>query len=159
MKNRLKHLLEKHHILITYALFGLLTVAVNYGVFWGMNAPLSRVSNRFIAEHVYLLAHVLSWIISVLFSYYVTKHFVFRIRCDGIHLARFFSFILIRAVTELGALLAMYLLVTVLSLNTYVMKFITDVIQVLVNYFFTKGVSFNGIDEKLKGKRNKAEGN
>ena len=53
----------------------------------------------------------------------------------------------------------MYLLVTVLSLNTYVMKFITDVIQVLVNYFFTKGVSFNGIDEKLKGKRNKAEGN
>ena len=39
------------------------------------------------------------------------------------------------------------------------MKFITDVIQVLVNYFFTKGVSFNVIDEKLKEKRNKAEGN
>lgn len=87
---------------------------------------------------------------SALFSASAATVFIWR---------AFSLYILIRAVTELGTLLAMYLLVTVLSLNTYVMKFITDVIQVLVNYFFTKGVSFNGIDEKLKGKRNKAEGN
>ena len=146
----LKKIYHKHLILICYAFFGCLTVAVNYGVFWVINAPLSTISNRFIAEHIYLFAHVLAWIISVLFSYFVTKWFVFRIRHDGIHPVRFLSFIFIRAFTELGALLAMYLLVTVLSFHTYAMKLITDVLLVIINYVFTKQVSFRKMDERLK---------
>ena len=146
MKERLMKIYQKHRILILYNLFGCLTVVVNYSVYCLLNIILN-VSGG------YLIAHIGAWVISVLFSYWGNKRFVFKPSTDRLRVAQFLSFVLIRVVTEVLTLAAMFLLVSVADFNSYWMKLLTDIVLVIINYVFTRYVSFSGLDEKIDDKR------
>ena len=150
MKEKLLGFYQKHRILVLYNAFGCLTVIVNYGVFCFLNLFLTPDFNG-----GYLIAHVVSWAASVLFSYWGNKKFVFKPSTDRIRVAQFVSFVMIRVFTEVMTLVLMFVLVSMAEFNSYLMKLLTDILLVIINYFFTRYISFSGIDDKIDDTRHK----
>ena len=120
---------------VSYVVFGVLTTLVNMAVY-GLCYNVLRIHN--------LISNALAWVAAVLFAYVVNKLFVFHshtrtaralVREFGLFIAaRLFSF----GVDELG----MGLLVNLLHVNGGVSKVLTNIVVMVMNYFFSKWIIF-----------------
>lgn len=147
----MKSFINKYRELLSYLFFGVLTTAVNFVVFYAMEALLPSW------KHSYLVSNAVAWIASVIFAYVTNKIFVFRsenkrlvtiVREFSEFLgARVFSF----AVEEAG----LVLFVDALGFRAFsakllgfsitgelISKVILAVIVVIMNYFFSKFIIF-----------------
>ena len=136
---------------LSYLLFGVLTTAVNYGVFWLLEL---LWNGRYV-----LTANLIAFAAATLFAYLTNKVFVFQARYwkPGVMLrevsvfvsARLFSF----ALEEFGLYLAAY----TLRLGRFrigpvdgvmAAKILLSVVAVILNYIFSKLLVFRSAKEK-----------
>lgn len=121
--------------LVTYLFAGVATTLVNYVAY-------------FVATRVFGLGVMpgtwTAWVLAVAFGYAVNKVFVFHTHCASLSaLAREAASFFAMRLVSLGAETAiMYVAVELLHFNDLVMKLLTNLIVILLNYVFSKLVIF-----------------
>ena len=135
MSNNIGSIIKKHKQIVLYAVFGVLTTAVDFAV----SFILYNVTN----VHV---ANVIAWIAAVIFAYAVNKVWVFESKSTGIlfMLSEFVAFCSGRVLSLLLQEGIVVVFVDLLSLNKMAVKITAAVIVVVVNYILTKLVFKNG---------------
>lgn len=135
MKNlftKLSELYRKYKEIFWYLVVGGLTTLVSYGTYalffslCGLNATWSES---------------LSWACAVLFAYPTNKLLVFENHSKNI-LKEFCSFVLSRVATGVFGVAFMWLFVDILALNGYLMKAISSIVILVLNYVFSKLITF-----------------
>jgi putative flippase GtrA len=114
-----------------YLLFGGLTTLVNIGVYYVCDSLLHWGT---------VWSTIIAWVLSVLFAFFTNKQFVFESRehtaaaflIEGL---RFFGCRLFSGVLDL---FIMWLTVDLFHWNSLLMKIISNVIVVILNYIFSK---------------------
>lgn len=130
--NKLMELYRKYKEIFWYLVVGGLTTLVSYGTYalffslCGLNATWSET---------------LSWACAVLFAYPTNKFLVFENHSKNI-LKEFSSFVLSRVATGVFGVAFMWLFVDVLVFNGYLMKAISSVVILVLNYVFSKLITF-----------------
>ena len=131
---KIKAFVLRHKEVILYLFFGGCTTLVNIISFYacdklGMSTSLSTLT---------------SWIISVIFAFVTNKIFVFESRKSGFKdlLRETLQFIFFRALT--GAFDLVFMVVTVDFLNArgLLMKLLSNILVIILNYIFSKALIF-----------------
>ena len=132
---KIRSLIEKYFDILSYLFFGVLTTAVNYLVYlpcynlWGLSGTASNV---------------IAWVFAVAFAYVTNKPFVFRSHDWSARtvIPELTKFVGCRLGS--GGLETLIILVTVdlLGWNGNVMKLLTSVIVIVVNYVASKLLVF-----------------
>ncbi len=128
---------------VGYVAFGALTTAVNIVSY----LPLYKLLllTGFGATAANVVSNTTAWILSVLFAYVTNKLFVFRSKTESVGAAarEFALFVGARVASYVVDMGGMLLLVNLLSVHNAVAKILTNVLVVVINYFFSKWVIFN----------------
>ena len=127
----MKKLIIKYRHFILYAVFGVLTTVVNIASYW--------VCTRLFHMPT-VPATVAAWIIAVLFAYLTNRRLVFESGAEGgkeilIECAKFFA---MRAATGVLDIVFMYVTVDMLHWNDVLMKVISNVIVIVLNYLASR---------------------
>ena len=127
--------LKKYKEGILYLFFGILSTIVNLGTY--------LISTR-VFEINYLLSNIIAWIFAVLFAYITNKFFVFEVKNMEINflMKEFFSFVNCRIVSGITEIVLIYLMVEILFINDFIVKIITNIIVVVLNFIFSKLIIF-----------------
>ena len=133
-------LIEKYWDILSYLFFGVLTTAVNYVVYLpcynllGMSAAVSNV---------------IAWAVAVAFAYLTNKPFVFKshdwsVKTVVPELSKFVGSRIASGALETGII---FLTVDCLLWNGNVMKLVTSVLVVILNYIASKLLVFRKKEE------------
>ena len=127
----MKTLFQKYKELILYIFFGGLTTLVNWGMYWLLND---------VVQIHYLWATAIAYLSSVLFAYVTNRIWVFESKVRGVKgiLTEMGKFFLSRGATFLLDLLCMYVGVDLLRVNDKLMKLLSNVIVIAVNFILSK---------------------
>ncbi len=132
----LKKLLAKYSEQVSYVFFGGLTTLVNIVAYYVCDSliALGTVPSTAIAQ-----------VLSVLFAYFTNKRYVFRSKTHGVAelLREMGSFFACRAGSFFLDIGIMWLTVDVLGWPSMVMKLISNLIIIVVNYIASKLLIFN----------------
>lgn len=135
MIQKIRNLIEKHYDILVYLVFGVLTTVVNYVVY----LPCYNLLHLSAAG-----SNVLAWAVAVAFAYLTNKPFVFHSHDWSAktvipELAKFVG-------SRIGSggleTLIIFLTVDCLSWNGNVMKLMTSVLVVIINYVASKLLVF-----------------
>ena len=131
----MKKLLEKYKSIIRYAFFGVMTTIVNVAVY-SLFYEVLYIGN--------ILSTVVSWGLAVAFAFVTNKLFVFESRSwkAKTALKEVTNFILCRVGTGLVEVIMMYVFVDILSYNGTIMKLLTNIIVIILNYVASKLIIF-----------------
>ena len=132
---KIRTLLARHHDIISYLVFGVLTTAVNYIVY----LPCYNLLHLSAA-----VSNVIAWVFAVAFAYLTNKPFVFKSRDWSAktvipELSKFVGCRIGSGVLETAV---MFFAVDLCGLDGNVMKFITSVLVVILNYIGSKLLVF-----------------
>ena len=132
--NMIKKLYIKYKEIINYLIAGFLTLIVSISSY----ALLTKIL------HIhYIISNIVSWIIAVLFAYYVNRKFVFGSTSTkkekNKEIINFFKYRILSLIIET---ILMYLLVDIISINDLVSKVIVQIIVIILNYIFSKFLIF-----------------
>lgn len=138
---KIKTLYLKYKELILYVFFGGLTTLVNWGGYWIL-ADVFGVP--------YLWATAIAQILSILFAYVTNRIWVFESKAKGFsaifwEMVRFFG---CRGASFVLDLVCMRVGVGGLHINDKVMKLLSNVIVIVVNYVFSKVFVFSKTGQK-----------
>lgn len=122
---------KKHEEGINYLIFGFLAFVLNYILYF--------IFADTIAMH-YMVATVLSWVLTVVFAYWTNRTFVFKSKNKEAAsvVKEFISFIGARVATEVLEIVLMYVLVDICSINDKISKLVCQTIVILANYVLSK---------------------
>ena len=134
-------LYKKHQELILYLIVGFLTTVVN----WGAYAILVQIGIEI------NLSNIISWIVGVLFAFVMNKWFVFQSKnLTPIVVSRELgSFFTARIITGLIAIVLFPIVYdlgmnqTILGTDGFVAKIFTTVLEIFMNWAFSKYLIFN----------------
>ena len=131
----LKILLQKYRDILVYLVFGVLTTAVNYLVY----LPCYNWLHLSAA-----MSNVIAWVFAVAFAYLTNKPFVFNSHdwSAGTVLPELTKFIMTRVGSGALETAIIFLTVDVLHWNGNVMKLVTSVLVVILNYVGSKLLVF-----------------
>lgn len=118
--------------IINYLIFGVLTTLINIVVFYVLN-------NLFSIN--YQIANVISWFVSVLFAYITNKKYVFE-HTELNEFKLITKFYGSRVSTLVLDMILMWLLVSILGLNSMISKLFVQFIVVISNYILSKFLIF-----------------
>lgn len=126
-------LLQRHHDFFSYTFFGFLASVVNIASFFLFRNLLSVP---------YFYANIIAFFIANLFSFFMNKHIVFTTNADDnsgflIQLGLFFAYRLISLIPDN---LTMFIGLSWLQWNSFIVKIIDQVIVGIFNYFTTRSV-------------------
>lgn len=135
MIEQIKALLEKYKAIILYGIFGVLTTLINivvYEAFYRYAGWSNVVSN------------IVAWVAAVLVAFITNKLWVFESKTTEkkalmFEIASFFGCRLATGVLDLAI---MYVAVDEMALNSTLMKCISNVIVIIVNYIASKLLIF-----------------
>ena len=129
--NKLLDFLKKHKSAILYLVFGGLTTLINI-VSYSLLYYVAQISNS--------VSNILAWVVSVLFAFITNKLFVFEKKSFAFaaFLFEIGSFFLFRLATGVLDLAIMYLFVDILEYNALIMKILSNLIVIILNYFASK---------------------
>ena len=154
---------EGHSELIRYAFFGVATTLFNMLIYLLSSRALFNFifedsftlsfNNIFTGESVVkeypptaliaLASNALAWVLAVAFSFFVNQAWVFYDKTRGIKLAvKLLQFYLLRTFSGLLEITAPSLLIMAFSANDLIVKAFVSVFVVLLNYVFTKFITF-----------------
>ncbi len=135
---KFKPFYDKRKDLVLYAFFGILTTVVSFCSFWAFEVILKNVH-----WHVYI-SNTISWICAVEFAFFTNRRWVFNSPTNT-----FYSFIRQMALFYTGRfvsfLIEMFLMwafVTMLGVNSLVVKIFATIIVLIINYIVSKLVVF-----------------
>ncbi|MDI0265945.1 GtrA family protein [Clostridioides difficile] len=126
---------KKHKETILYLFFGIFTTLVNI---------VSYLFFTRIASLNFIVANSLAWILAVLFAYVTNKFFVFKSVTIEIKflLGEFLSFVSFRLLSGFIEMIIMYIMIDLLFVNDFIVKIITNIIVIILNYLFSKMIIF-----------------
>lgn len=131
----IKDLFNKYKSIVYYGIFGVLTTLVNIAVYWLVAHPLGMKT---------VPSSIIAWIAAVTFAYITNRQWVFHSTADTASkvIREILYFFSCRLAT--GAIDWMYMYVTVdlLQWNDVVMKFIANLIVIVLNYLASVLVIF-----------------
>lgn len=125
-------LYEKYKEIFWYLVVGVLTTVVSF-VTYALFVYLCNMDA--------VLAEALSWACAVLFAYPTNKLLVFRNHSKKI-VREFLSFVLSRVATGVFGVVFIAVFVNMLHGNEMVMKIISNVVILVLNYVFSKLITF-----------------
>ena len=139
---RLKEFLrsDRFRELFVYCVAGVLTTAINYGVYAGITQGWAAITGG-AADHptLILVANIVAWVLSVAFAFWANKKYVFRSplwtrevlrrEVPGFVTARLLS---------LGFDVLFVEATVLLGLDHRIAKLLSNVIVVILNYFASK---------------------
>lgn len=136
----IKGLIEKYKDVIPYLFFGVCTTVVNVASYWVCAHPLGLSV---------IVSTIIAWILAVLFAYVTNRKWVFHSEAHGAkeivrEIASFFG---CRLATGAIDWLCMVVFVDVLKLNDVIIKFLANVIVIILNYVASKLVIFKRKDK------------
>lgn len=122
---------KEHEEGINYLIFGFLAFVLNYCLF--------NVFETWMYID-YMVATVLSWLLTVFFAYWTNRTFVFKSKNTGKTniFKELCSFIGARIATELLELLLMYLMVDLAHINSKIAKLVAQAAVIITNYILSK---------------------
>lgn len=132
---RIKMLAERYRGIIAYVFFGVLTTVINVAVYY-FCYDICGMPN--------LLSTAAAWVVAVAFAFVTNKLFVFESRSwHGIQpLKEAAGFVGCRLSTGVAEMLIMYVFVDRLQFSGTVMKLISNVIVIILNYVLSKLLVF-----------------
>lgn len=135
MMNRILEIVRKNKSVLLYLIFGVLTTVVNIAAYAVAARVLHLGTN---------ISNVLAWILAVTFAYITNRKWVFESKATtGLEIGReLFSFYSCRLATGLFDLIVMYIFVDLLFVNDMLMKAISNVLVIILNYIASKLVIF-----------------
>lgn len=121
--------------IISYLIFGELTTAVNIAVYF--------ICSRFFYLEV-IASNIIAWLLSVLFAYLTNRKFVFKSEAKGFSsvLKECINFFLGRLSTGILDTVIMFVCVDLLAFNDVVMKVLSNIIVIVLNYLISKLLVF-----------------
>lgn len=124
---------KKHEEIINYLFIGGCTtlislIAYYFSVFTFLNPNVSWELQ---------LANIISWVVGVIFAFITNRKIVFKSKNVKV-LKEVEKFLGARIVTLLIDMLFMYVTVTLFLLNDKIMKIVSNVIVIVLNYVFSK---------------------
>ena len=134
MEKLWKKLINKETIL--YLVFGILTTAINIAV--------CGLLSDILKWDIYL-SNTIAWILSVIFAFVTNKIFVFNSKStDKKVLLKETVFFLIARLISLGFdMLVVWLMADPWGINVWIVKIISNIIVIIMNYIFSKLFIFN----------------
>lgn len=125
---------EKYKELISYFVFGISTTLVNLIIY--------QVLLKFNID--YKIANLWAVLLAKLYAYITNKNFVFHSKCNSIweFIKEFLRFIYARGITGLIDYFGLIFFVECLKLDRVLMKYILQVIIIILNYVFSKTIVF-----------------
>lgn len=137
------NLLKKYKESILYLIFGGLTFVINIITY----TLCTRIFNIDI-----LMSNCISWIVSVLFAYITNKVFVFESKISGIKniFKEFYSFVGCRIFSGIVELMIIFIMATLAGINDLIVKIITNIVVIALNYFASKLIIFKHSNEPKK---------
>lgn len=122
---------QRNKEITRYLIFGVLTTIVNIISFYLLDTVLNWP---------YLWANALSILFSILFAYITNKRFVFNSETTTFQavVREFISFVSFRLLSGGLDMLSMWLLVDLITIDTFIAKLLTQFIVVVLNYVFSK---------------------
>lgn len=132
---QLKRLIDKHKDIIAYAFFGICTTLVNIVAYW-LCAHISQFG--------VIPSAIIAWIVAVLFAYVTNRKWVFYSEAVGVKsiVKEIASFFCCRATTGVLDWTIMYVFVERMHLNDVSIKFLANVVVIVLNYIASKFVIF-----------------
>ncbi len=132
---KLLSLLSKYKSLITYGIFGVLTTLINIGIYTLCYQQIG-IGN--------VVSNIIAWVVAVLFAFVTNKIWVFESKSlePAVLVAEAVSFFGCRLATGVLDIVIMYVTVDMLALNSTIMKCISNVVVIIVNYVASKFVIF-----------------
>ncbi len=126
-----KNIYNKYKEVILYLLFGGLTTLVNFATYAALAHLLHWPT---------VLSTAVAWFLSVLFAYITNKIWVFESRTNTLRalLRETLAFFACRVFSGVLDLLIMWVCVDLLFLNDLVIKILSNVLVVVLNYLFSK---------------------
>lgn len=134
---------RKHQEGMRYLVFGALSTVVNIAVYSIFSAILLKgMANETLKVNI---SEIVAFIAAVIFAYITNKLYVFNSKTNGIkELAREIgSFLGCRIFTEIISILMMNAAVW-LSINDILMKVISNIVVIILNFVFSKILIFKG---------------
>lgn len=134
-KMRLREVYDKYKDIIPYAVFGILTTAVNIAVYWFM-AHLIGMGT--------MPSTIIAWIVAVLFAYLTNRKWVFHSEATSVKevLREICSFFVCRLATGFVDWGCMFVLVDLLCFNDVIIKAVANILVIVLNYVASKLVIF-----------------
>ena len=131
---KIKELFSKYKEVILYLIFGVGTTLVNIVVYYFC----SRIGMETV------ISTVIAWVLSVLFAYVTNRKYVFESKAVGfvLILKEAASFFLCRLTTGLLDLAIMVICVDLLHFNDMVIKILSNIIVIIINYVISKLLIF-----------------
>ena len=140
---------EKILEIVRYLIVGVLTTVVSLVIYYGLVYTILNPDNPIMLQ----IANMISWIISVIFAYITNRIFVFKSESKN-KLKEATSFVGSRLLTLFLDMGIMFLGVTILNKNDKIMKLISQVLVIVLNYILSKLFVFKKENKKEKNKRN-----
>ena len=139
-------LIKKYKSFIMYAIFGILTTIINLICYEVLYNHIG-VSN--------IISNIIAWIAAVAFAYITNKIWVFESKSLEIKvvLSEIWKFINCRLATGVLDLIIMYIGVDILSGPSTILKIISNIIVIILNYIASKLVIFKSKKEGIKNEK------
>ncbi len=133
--SRCNKLINKYKELISYVFFGVLTTAVDFGVYTVFNKVLFVNAT---------LSNVIGWFAAVVFAFVTNKLFVFESKSKKLSKIsyEFITFLAARIFTGVIYNGGFALMTEKLRINDYISKAFLSVFNIVVNYIFSKLITF-----------------
>ena len=131
----MKKIWQTYQEYIVYLIFGVLTTLVNYAIYF--------ICRDYFAIH-YSVSNVIAFAIAVIFAFITNKLFVFHssnIKLNYVY-KEFISFVSLRIVSMLVETLLLVVFVELLKVDDGLMKIIVSIGTIVLNYVFSKWITF-----------------
>lgn len=124
---------------ISYIIFGVLTTFCDFIIYYLLSKYISN----------YLIKATISFVCSVLFSFFVNKLIVFKKRISSFFnlIKEIVLFYFTRIFTLILMIVLMYLCVDLLKFNEYFAKVVVSFFIIVINYILTKFLVFKKKEE------------
>ena len=132
---KIKDLIHKYYDVLAYLFFGVLTTAVNYIIYLPCYNLLSMSA---------AVSNVIAWIFAVAFAYLTNKPFVFKSNDWSAKtvVPELTKFVGSRIASGALETLIIFVTVDLLNWNGNIMKLVTSVLVVILNYVASKLIVF-----------------
>lgn len=141
--NKIMNIYHKYEEIISYIIVGAMTTAVSLGSYYLCVLTIFNPNNAVLLQS----ANIISWILSVTFAFWANRKYVFKSKNPKI-LEEASKFYGARILTLLIDMLVMFVSVTVLHFNDKLMKIVSNIIILILNYVISKFLVFIKRDEE-----------
>ena len=143
MISKCKNIISKYKSIILYGIFGVATTLVNIITYY--------ICSNMIHFNV-IVSTIISWLIAVIFAYITNKIWVFESKTKNFNevFREIVSFFSCRILTGILDVIIMYIFVDLLTFNGMIIKTLSNILVIILNYVASKLIIFNQNKINLK---------